>query len=465
MTGKPLSLKVMNLDKEYADCLTYIDSYWNKIIQKPTRKKINHHIITIPYKFITPNDKKFNYIFYWDTFFLFKGLLGTKRDGVMKNMVNNFTYLYNEYGIIPNFNSFTSTSRSQPPFLTSMILDVYNNALYKQNSLNFVNKSIYKFTKNSFFMNWLKKVTKIAKEEYNNVWLDPQDFFHHKVPGHYLSRYGDTDLGYSLSSELESGWDFTSRFYARCNDFLPVDLNCFLYKYEKDFATFADILNEPEEKKIWEKKSNNRKREINKLMWNEKEGFFYDYGHYYKRQSDFLSLAGYIPMWVGLATQNQAKKMVKKLKFFETNFGLVITAKKSLAPIIDLNRIPKRYHPALKFIIEPKQWDYPNIWPPLEYLTVIGLLKYGFIKDAKRIMIKSINAHAKIFRKYQTFFEKINGITADKPDEFQYSTQTGFRWTNAIFYRYIQILKDIETKKNIYFENQKKPPFELSILH
>lgn len=466
-TGKPLSPKVMNFDKEYADCLAYIDSYWNKTIQKPTRKKINHHIITIPYKFITPNDKKFNYIFYWDTFFMFKGLLGTKRDGVMKNMVNNFAYLYNEYGIIPNFNSFTSTSRSQPPFLTSMILDVYNNALYKQANLNFINKSIYKFTKNSFLINWLKKVTKIAKLEYDNVWLDPQDFFHHQVPGHYLSRFGDTDLGYSLSSELESGWDFTSRFYSCCDEFLPVDLNSLLYKYEKDFAKLSRITDNTGAINFWEKKAEKRKNEINKLLWNEKKGFFFDYRyyHYNKYQSKFLSLAGFVPMWAGLATTKQAEKMVKMLKKFETDYGLTVTDKSSLAPKLDLSVMPKEYHPAVNAIIEHKQWDYPNIWPPLEYLTVIGLLKYGFINDAKRVMTKSVNAHAKIFRKYKTFFEKINGVTGDKPDDFQYSTQTGFGWTNAIFYRYIQILKDIETGKNIYLKNHKKPPFELCILH
>ena len=91
---------------------------------------------------------------------------------------------------------------------------------------------------------------------------------------------------------------------------------------------------------------------------------------------------------------------------FETEYGLVITAADSLSPKINLSKFPVRFRPVIKDVIKPKQWDYPNIWPPLEYLTVVGLLKYGLLDDAKRIMEKSVNAHAEIFRKYGTFLKE-----------------------------------------------------------
>ena len=117
-------------------------------------------------------------------------------------------------------------------------------------------------------------------------------------------------------------------------------------------------------------------------------------------------------------------------------------------------------------ITNPKQWDYPNIWSPLEYLTVIGLLKYGFINDAKRIMNNSLNAHNQLFKKNNTFYEKINGLTGDPGTGALYGDQKGFGWTNAIFYRYVQILDDLESKKSIYKDQKpKNPPFELIILH
>jgi alpha,alpha-trehalase len=201
-------------------------------------------------------------------------------------------------------------------------------------------------------------------------------------------------------------------------------------------------------------------------MWDEEKGFFFDYGYKYKRISDFYSLAGFTPLWAGLATPEQARRMLEQLPRFETKYGLTITDKESLAHSINLSHIQKRYRPAIEDIIMPKQWDYPNIWSPLEYLTVIGLLRYGFIDDARRIMENSLKAHAALFRKYHTFSEKINGETGDISNSFHYAHQPGFGWTNSVFYRYIQILDSMNSGVNIYIEPKpSEPPYTLSILH
>ncbi len=466
--------------EEYKDCLSYIDSYWDKIIHKPapmaTRGKIvnyipylqqhelkkNLNVVEIPYAYIVPNDRKFTYIFYWDTFFMFRGIMGTKRQWIMKEMVNNFMFLLEKYGVIPNFNAPVSLGRSQPPFLTTMILDTYLFDLDREGK-GFREKLFSRYF-SSKHKDWFVKAIETAKREYEMVWIDEPNVYNHHVAGYSLSRYGDRDVGYAHSSELESGWDFTSRFYNRCNQFLPVDLNSLLYKYETDFAYVAQLLNQPQEVKKWQEKADLRKREMNNLMWNEEEGFFYDYGWYSQKQSEFLSLAGFVPLWAALATPEQAKKAVKKLKKFETKYGLTITAKESLAKPIDLSNIQKRYHPAIEEIIHPKQWDYPNIWSPSEYLAVVGLLRYGFIDDAKRIMQASVRAHAALYREYGTFFEKINAETGKPGVHFHYENQTGFGWTNAVFYRYIQILDALEKNETIYKEStEKEPPYHLTI--
>lgn len=466
----------------YSDCLAYIDSYWDKIIYKPSRmttsgrvalylphfmqgkRTPNHKSIEIPNAYIVPNDRKFNYIFYWDTYFMFRGLMGTRREWILKEMVNNFTYLFDQYGIIPNFNAPVSLGRSQPPFLTSMILDTYNGIVKRHT--NKLHEKVFSQYLMGKGREWLKQAMDVAKKEYELVWIDGQNIYNHHVEGYELSRYGDRDVGYAHSSELESGWDFTSRFYNRCNHFLPIDLNTLLYKYECDFAYVAQLFNDKNGETYWLAKAQARKLAINKLLWNEKAGFFYDYGWYYKKQSEFLSLAGFIPLWAGLATHEQAKKMVKKLAMFESRYGLTITAKESLAKPIDLSKIQKRYHPAIEEIIQPKQWDYPNIWSPLEYLTVVGLLKYGFVEEAKQVMESSVKAHSALFRKYGTFFEKINAETGEPGVHFHYENQTGFGWTNAVFYRYIQILDILDAGQELYKQpTPQYPPFELSILH
>jgi neutral trehalase len=158
--------------------------------------------------------------------------------------------------------------------------------------------------------------------------------------------------------------------------------------------------------------------------------------------------------------------MVKKLKYFETDYGLVITAKESLAPKVDLSGIPSRYRTTVEEVLSPKQWDYPNGWPPMEYLTVIGLLKYGFVEDAVRIMKKSLEAHAKVFREYGTFFEKIDVVTGGQPKNFHYKNQTGFGWTNAAFYRYVKILDSIESGEEIYSQPKRDhSPYQIAIPH
>ncbi len=456
----------MTNEENYKDCLAYIDAYWDKITHKPEQRIVNHHVITIPHPYVTPNQKwrdKWTVVFYWDTFFMFRGLIRTKREWLLRSMVDNFVYLFATYGIIPNFSAPTSMGRSQPPFFTSMILDTYNGYYFAHLGKN---KFLQMFSNLQKHKKWLREAIGFAKKEYETVWLDPEGLFHHSVSGYKLNRYGDRDVGYAHSSELESGWDFTSRFYNRCDHFLPVDLNVYLFKYERDFAKIAFHLGDSDDEKSWWQIALNRKKDIQKLMWNEKEGFFFDYDYKAKKQSKFLSLGGFTPLWAGLAEPEQAELMIKKLPIFETKHGLVVTAKESLAPQIKLSSIPQEYRSAIEDVLKPKQWDYPYSWPPLEYLTVIGLLKYGFVEDAVRIMTSSLAAHAKVFRKHKTFYEKIDAVSGEKPKGFHYPNQFGFGWTNAVFYRYVKILDEIEKGNEIYVRpKREKPPYKLSVPH
>jgi alpha,alpha-trehalase len=424
-------------------------------------RDINPRSIKLPHYYFVPNDNKFTYIYYWDSFFMFKGLMGTKREWLMTEMIENFIYLFKQFHIIPNFSAPGSMNRSQPPFFSSMIMDTYFKNLhpYKRNSG--IKQKLLTLT----MKKWLRKSIAYAKQEYELVWIDKDCLYNHSVSNNLLSRYGDRDIGYSQSSELESGWDMTSRFYNRCDQFLPIDLNSYLYKYETDFAQAAEILGDREEAKFWNKKAENRKNAM-QIMWDANEGFFFDYGYGFQKIGHYFSLASYTPLWAGLATAEQAKRSVNHLDKFETPFGLTIGAESSLAKPIDLSKIQRRFHPAIEDIIKPKQWDYPNIWSPLEYLTVIGLLRYGFIPEAKRIMESSVKTHAKLFRKYKTFFEKIDGKTGEPSIGYKYAMQEGFGWTNAVFFRYLQILNALETKQQIYKEPlSENPPFILQILH
>ena len=456
-------------------CLQYIDSYWNQIIIKPKRFKIGQKfveqvlffskennesklIIKVPYTSIVPNTSFYANVFYWDTYFMFRGILGTQNDWVVPSMVENFVYLFKKYHIIPNFTHSEALGRSQPPLLTSMILDAYNVIINSKRMATRIQKIILTPTQ------WLAERSLIALQEYEMVWQNETQY-NHFVPAYQLNRYGNTDVGYAQDSEQESGWDMTSRFYNRCNQFLPVDLNAFLYKYEQDFSRVAQLLGNKTSSEKWTETAKARAERINTYMWNEKKGFYMDYDFVHEVQSEFMSLAGFVPLWAGIATIEQAKKARAKLKLFETEFGLTITDKASLPPQkVELSELPQPYRLTVKEAFLPKQWDYPNIWPPLEYLTVIGLLRYGFIEDAKRIMDKSLAAHVQAFEKYHALLEKMDGLTGDMPRAYWYPTQLGFGWTNAIFYRYTQLIEAIK-HGTLYDPNEDTFPKTLQVIH
>lgn len=447
------------------ECLKYIDSYWKKIIYHRKESRRNPHIIPLPNSFIATNTRKTSQwhgvMFYWDSFFILRGLIGTKREWIIPKMIDNFVYLFKNFGIIPNASMYGFLDHSQPPFFSSMIFDGYYAIKHIKGLRGIIHKPYAKA--------WLKKRMRIAKEEYWNVWEDTK-IYTHKVVSYGLNRYGDRDVGYGLTSERESGWDFTTRFYNRCDDFLPVDLNAYLHKYEKDFAKTAHILGDEIEEGFWEHRALERHNTMKKYMWNETKGFFFDYDHKHDLQSEFYSLAGFVPMWGELATYEEAKRMRKKLALFETEYGLTITAKISLPPLLKFDHVPPAYRHSIISLLTPKQWDYPHIWSPLEYLTVIGLIRYGFIDDAVRIMKKSVKANIRIFKKYGSLLEKMDANTGEMPKTFWYPTQLGFGWTNAIVYRYVHLLDLIKKNHNHIFEpgshEKFTPPYDLThILH
>jgi alpha,alpha-trehalase len=239
-----------------------------------------------------------------------------------------------------------------------------------------------------------------------------------------LSRYYNVDLTHDLA-ETESGWDYTPRFNRQALDYLPIDLNCLLYKYERDFAETARILQDEAAAQKWENAAESRKKTVNELMWDESRGLFYDYDYTRRKRGSISSVAAYYAMWSGLASEDQAKAMVKALWRFEEKGGLTTTDD------IPLNQ---RVHPGM-----PVQWAYPNGWAPLHFLTVKGLERYSYTDDAQRIANKWLRTNLDWYLKNGLFLEKYNVVDPEKPpSKGVYPSQTGFGWTNAVFERFCQ---------------------------
>src|SRR5947207_10093651 len=251
------------------DIITYIKDYTAKTTYFSPKDKKHH--IGLPNAYVTPcigiydGDQ-----YYWDSYFTILGLIELEQIDLARGMVDNLAYLYEKFAIMPMRNRWSNLGISQPPYFTAMIGEVYAKVPN---------------------IAWLKKVTTIAEQELHEYWMGTEKAEKHAVYKG-LSRYADHYLLHA-TAEHESGWDMTSRFHERCLDYLPIDLNSCLYKYETDLATFYKELGNHEEHEYFLQQAAKRATVIQKLMWHEQKGFFFDFDYKEQKQSDFYSLAGF----------------------------------------------------------------------------------------------------------------------------------------------------------------------------
>ncbi len=393
--------------------IKYVDAYWRELAR--THKEEEGTIVGLPYPYIVAAaDPKAAFRleeqYYWDTYFIALGLAGPKNQVLVEGMLENLLFLYRRFGMIPNASRMYFTSRSQPPVLTSLIMHIYETYHKDQE--------------------WLQQKMALAQEEYERVWMNDQHPQWHRVH-HDLSRYYDINMLHDLA-EAESGWDMTPRFERKCLDFLPVDLNSLLYKYESDFAYAASLQGNKKSERLWREKAEKRKNIMNKLMWGKLRGFYFDYNYQRKVLGDIWSLASFYPLWVGLASNDQAKRIVDNLDKFERKGGLTTTSR----PIIDTYAL---------FGSIKAQWAYPNGWAPLHFIAVEGLKRYGYDDHARRIATKWVKTNLEWFDRHGVFLEKYNVVNTKKPPvEGMYPSQTGFGWTNALL---IKFVKDFDLLK------------------
>ena len=384
----------------------YIKNYWDRV--QRFHPKDDESLLGLPNPYLVPSYVEetgfdYNELYYWDSYFMVQGMLDEEHKELVMGILDNLIFLFKKFKVIPNASRTYLTGRSQPPFLTSFIFDIYD---------------AYKLDKK-----WLKEKIEVAEAEYNTVWLGVKKPNERKVHKG-LSRYYDINYLHDLA-EAESGWDMTPRFDRRALNFLPVDLNALLYKYEVDFAKAYHIFNKPKIALKWELKAAERKKEMDALMWDRFRGLYYDYNFVKKKRGNISSLAAYYPMWAGMVTDKQASSLVKALRRFEHKGGLATTDALPIGQFV-LGSLPT-------------QWAYPNGWAPLHFIVVKALERYGYYDDARRIASKWLKCNLDWYKRDHVFLEKYNVVSPDKPPvKGLYPSQTGFGWTNGVFERFCQ---------------------------
>jgi alpha,alpha-trehalase len=401
-------------NSDVAEVLNYIKNNWEKSVSKDEPGK-GYGGADLPYPYTSPSIKgegQFSIFFYWDTYFTNLGLLRNGREEQAKNNIRNILWLIREQGYMPNFVGIHN--RSQTPYLQLMIRDYFEKTGdeshdFSRECAEGLRKEYQFWMTARFSKSGLNHFghhddNKGCIDFYNQVLIDRLKF-DPNIPDAEKSLKG----GHYMA-EAEN-WDFNQRYDGRCLDHAAVDLNVLLFGYE-EFLYKAAGKNEWNFKELYSDRAKKRKELINKYMWNEEKGWFFDYDFVNGKQSDVYSLSGMQPMYFGIATAEQAERIVKNLPLLEKEFGIATT-----------NERPD----CRKF-----QWAYPVVWPPLVYITAMSLDRYGYKKDALRIAQKFIDINTRLFKKTGRLFEKTDAETGELSNT-EYSSAPMMGWTAGVF--------------------------------
>lgn len=391
----------------------FISDNWERCIR--FNREGDDSLIGLPYPYIVPSPEgMFQEMYYWDTFFTNKGLILDGRADMAKNNVDNMLYLVEKYGFMPNGNRKVFLSRSQPPYLSMMIKDVYE--VFQDKAWL---ETAFPILKKEYGFWMTKRITPIGLNQFGGDLSVVENLNDYSCDRIQITPSGRTqeDIASCILCDCESGWDFNPRTELHQTDFVYVDLNCNLYLYEKNFAYFAKVLKNGEQSE-WEDRACKRMELMNQYLWNGK--CFLDYNFQTGSFSKVFSVASFYPLWTGIATKEQAEATVKMLDRLECNYGIVACEK---------NDIDGNY-----------QWNYPNGWAPLHYIMICALERYGYRKDARRIAEKYVRMVDTNFERTGTLWEKYNVVTGDLDVSNEYEMPAMLGWTAGVYLTAIDYL-------------------------
>ncbi len=434
-------------------------------------------LLYLPKPYVVPGGF-FNEMYGWDSYFIVLGLVADHREALARDMVDNALYEVENYGGVLNANRTYYLSRSQPPFLSAMMVAVLDDPA------SFPNADAKR--------EWLAHAYPLAVRNYE-LWTRGQhlaggtglsryfDFGHGPVlemkdsdyyvgvirwlrahpaqdPGYLLKApqhpdatqaaelktnscdvvaskvcEGDWLDGYRLTSDYylgdramrESGFDINFHFGpfgGSTHHYAGVGLNSLLYRYERDLHDFATQLGKTDDAERWAKAADARRKSMDKYLWHADRGIYLDYDFTTGKPQTDPYLTVFYPLWAGAASPEQAKAVRDKLHLFERRGGLMMSTRETGA-----------------------QWDAPYGWAPTNWLAVKGLDNYGFHDDARRIACEFTGTIDRSLASDGTIREKYNMMkgNADVKVTAGYTTNVvGFGWTNGV---YLQLRNLIET--------------------
>jgi alpha,alpha-trehalase len=411
----------------------HLQELWDVLKRTPDQQ--GGTLIPLPCPYIVPGGR-FREIYYWDSYFTMLGLQVSGRLDMVENMVNNFASLIRQVGFIPNGNRTYYLGRSQPPFF-ALMLELLSTHKGSETLIEYGPLLLKEY---HFWMDGSEGLLPGKAEGHVLKMKDGtilNRFWDHKDKPrpeaymedlHIAARSGRNpkEVYRHIRAAAESGWDFSSRWFRNpadmssihTSDIIPVDLNCLLLHMEELLAQISALRGDPLEL-IWNQRATQRKKAIEKYCWHPEKGFFFDYDFILEAHTPCYTLAGITPLFFNIASSDQAARVASLIqeKFLQPG-GVVTTLEKT-----------------------GQQWDAPNGWAPLQWMTCKGLRQYGFHELAESIRNNWMHLNEQVYATTGKMMEKYNVMdTSLAAGGGEYPNQDGFGWTNGVYLQFLKMM-------------------------
>jgi len=424
----PAEIAAASVASEPEPIRAHIDALWPVLTRNTPTAPPYSSLLPLPKPYVVPGGR-FRELYYWDSYFTMLGLAESGRLELLGDMAQDFAYLIDAYGHIPNGTRTYYLSRSQPPFFFAMV--------------GLLNPSDPVAAYASFLPQ--------LKKEYA-FWMDGADglkagsAFRRVVrldDGSILNRYFDDsdaprDESYAedvalarasprppqivwrdIRAAAESGWDFSSRWFADgrslqsidTTEIIPADLNALLFGLENAISAGCERSGDRDCAADFGRRAEARRAAIDRTLWDTSRGVYLDYRWTRKERIGRISAATLYPLFAKVASPSQAAAVdaAVERELLEPG-GIVATP-------IDTGQ----------------QWDAPNGWAPLQWIAVSGLRSYGRSRLAEAIACRFMLNVERVYRETGKLVEKYDVVDAARPGGGgEYPTQDGFGWTNGV---------------------------------
>jgi alpha,alpha-trehalase len=439
---------------------SHIAALWQTLVRPPDPHDAWSSLIPLPHPYVVPGGR-FREIYYWDSYFTMLGLIESGRLDLVKDMLDNFAYLVDVVGHVPNGNRTYYLGRSQPPFFGAMVA-LFADRAGDAKALPYLDALEHEY---AFWMDGaatlpssraFRRVVRLADGSLlNRYWDDrpeprPESYREDVATAMRVVPEDRAALYRNIRATAESGWDFSSRWLRdphdlttlETTDLVPVDLNSLLFETERTIArlrTTRQWRGDREAAQHFEDAAERRRRALLAASYDPAEGFFFDVRwRTGARVLDRPTMASAVPLCLGLAAAEQGHAVAERLaRDFLQPGGFVTTT-----------------------IASGQQWDAPNGWAPLEWMGVEGVRRYGRDDLAREASARWLALNRRTFESTGRMMEKYDVRDLQRPGGGgEYPAQDGFGWTNGV-----ALALEAATRRAVLFRHDAPQPPTHSVL-